>query len=252
MDALVHALFYFGIKTTNMPKAFISELKQGIAHLFYPVLCEGCKQPLVAPETILCISCLLEMPQTKYHNLPNNDTALLFAGRIPFINATTYAWFTNDGLLQLLLHGLKYKGKKEIGVFLGQQFALSLLDTDWIHTIDLIIPVPLHPKKKAIRGYNQSMMIANGISNILKKPATEEILFRIKHTESQTNKSRTERLKNMEGAFKINPLKELKNTHILLCDDVLTTGATLEACANILLLQENIKISIATVGIAVS
>ena len=230
----------------------LTEIRHGLTHLFYPRLCEGCSKPLIADETVLCISCGLLVPETGYHHIADNDTAIRFAGRIPFIHATSYAWFTDDGLLQHLLHGLKYRDKKETGLYLGRRFARSLLQTSWINTIDLILPVPLHPAKKAKRGYNQSMLIAEGISEVLHIPASDNILVRVRDTESQTHKIRSERVNNMAGAFKIAKKGILKNKHILICDDVLTTGATIEACALALTEEESIKISIATVGIAVS
>lgn len=235
-----------------MNTRLLNEIKQGIVHLFYPRLCEGCNKPLIKGEEVLCINCTLELPETDYHHIPDNDTAMRFAGRIPFIHATTYAWFTNDGLLQHLVHGLKYRNKKETGLYLGRRFGEKLRDTDWAKDIDIIVPVPLHKAKQAKRGYNQSMLIAEGMSEILHIPASEHILERVRDTESQTHKTRAERVRNMEEAFKIKNKAMLKNKHILICDDVLTTGATLEACALALMKEESIKISVATIGIAVS
>jgi ComF family protein len=198
----------------------------------------------------------MQLPETGYCTLDDNETALRFAGRVPFVYATSYAYFTNDGLLQHLLHGLKYKGKKEIGYYLGRHLGKGiqkrLLSMKEPLPIDMIIPVPLHKAKEAKRGYNQSMLIADAISDVLHIPATDKLLRRTRNTESQTNKSRVERVKNMTEAFEINRKSMLTGKHILLCDDVLTTGATLEACALALMKDKSIKISIATVGIAVS
>ena len=235
-----------------MKTAFLKELQHGLVHMFYPRLCEGCSKPLITPEKVLCISCALQLPETGYQNIPGNETELRFAGRIPFVHATSYAWFTTDGLLQHLIHGLKYKNKKEIGYYLGQRFGHSMQQVNFISTPDLIIPVPLHPAKMAQRGYNQSMYIAQGLSSVLNIPAADDILLRVKNTQTQTNKTRAERVDNMVDAFKIAANINLKDKHILILDDVLTTGATLEACALALMKQESIKISIATVGIAVS
>jgi ComF family protein len=173
-----------------------------------------------------------------------------FAGRIPFIHATSYAYFTADGLLQHLLHELKYHDKQEIGVYLGQQFGHSLKQTEWIHDVDVIIPVPLHPKKEAFRGYNQAGLIAEGLSDILSIRVINKELYRTRHTESQTRKSRTERIDNMQGVFGVRNVAALADKHVLLVDDVLTTGATLEACALVLLTVPGIRISFGTVGIA--
>jgi predicted amidophosphoribosyltransferase len=173
-----------------MRHTFLNDLGQGIIHLFYPRLCEGCSKQLVATEQVLCLSCAMQLPETGYHNIADNETTLRFAGRVPFTHATSFAYFTNDGLLQHLLHGLKYKGKQEIGNYLGRQFAYSLKQTNWISSVDVIIPVPLHRTKQAKRGYNQSMLIANGLSEVLGIPASDKFLLRTKDTESQTNKTR--------------------------------------------------------------
>lgn len=232
----------------------LQELKQGIIHLFYPHLCEGCNKPLLKDEKILCISCSLQLPETGYHNIIGNETEVRFAGRIPFQHATTYAYFTNDGLLQHLIHGLKYKGKKEIGYYLGQKLAVELkaATLPWLSSVDMIIPVPLHKAKQAKRGYNQSMLIAEGMSDILNTPAKDCILIRTKNTDSQTHKTRMERVNNMRETFAVRDAALFTDKHILLCDDVLTTGATLEACALALMAVKGVKISIATIGIAVS
>ncbi len=198
------------------------------------------------------------VPETSYHHIVDNESVLRFAGRIPFVNATSLAYFTEDGLLQHLLHGLKYKGKKEIGSYLGRRLAGSILKNkpaemqeNWISSVDMIIPVPLHPAKLAKRGYNQSLLIAEGMADILKIPVADNILIRVKDTESQTRKSRAERVNNMADAFSLRNKGLLTNKHVLLCDDVLTTGATLEACALALLNHDSLKISLATIGIAV-
>ncbi len=224
----------------------------GLSHLFFPVVCEGCDKPLVGAEEILCISCAAQLPETGFHNYEGNEAALRLAGRIPFINATAFAHFTDDGLLQHLLHGLKYQQKKGTALYLGRLFGQQLLETAWIKNIDVIIPVPLHPKKEAKRGFNQSSIIADGMAKVLGIPVSTTGLLRTRETESQTQKSRTERVANMKDAFRINPNELLKHKHILICDDVLTTGATIEACALALLAEETIKISVATIGIAAS
>lgn len=228
----------------------ISSALNGFIHLFYPRLCEGCSSPLVTGEEVLCLSCNMEVPRTAYHHIADNDTAMRFAGRIPYSHATSFAYFTNEGLLQHLLHGLKYKNKKEIGVWLGKQFGHDLAHTEWGGDIDGIIPVPLHHKKEVQRGYNQSLLIAEGLSEILGIPILDKALARGRHTESQTRKSRAERMQNMQDAFVIKQAEVLRNKHLLLLDDVLTTGATLESCALTLLTIPGVKVSFATIGIA--
>jgi len=228
----------------------IQALKQGLLHLFYPNLCYGCNKPLLAGEDVLCLHCHLLLPLTGYHDVADNETALRFAGRLPFAHATSFAHFTNDGLLQHLLHGLKYKNRKDIGTYLGRQFGAELQATHWINDIDVIIAVPLHPRKEKVRGYNQSILIAAGMGEVLGKPVIKNALLRSRHTESQTKKTRAQRLENMNNAFTIREDKLDGARHILLLDDVLTTGATLEACALAFTNTANIQVSIATIGIA--
>ncbi|MGN6568555.1 MAG: ComF family protein [Flavipsychrobacter sp.] len=228
----------------------LKEFTSGLIHLLYPQLCEGCSRSLLASEQVLCANCLLQLPMTEYHDVADNDTALRLAGRIPFRHATSFAWFTDEGLLQHLMHGLKYAGKKDIGIFLGNQFGSELAACSWGSNIDAIIPVPLAPEKEAFRGYNQSTLIARGISSGLHVPVLDKQLIRIRNTESQTQKNRSERIENMKDAFSVCDTASLQQKHILLIDDVLTTGATLEACALALAHVSGIKVSIASIGIA--
>ncbi len=229
----------------------IKSLGEGLSHLFYPSLCEGCNKTLLPEEEILCLNCnVYNLPRTAYHHIPENETAMRFTGRIRFERATSLAYFTPDGLLQHLLHELKYNNKKAIGIYLGKQLAYDLAQVNFTEGIDAIIPIPLHPKKEAERGYNQSLLIAEGMTDVLGIPVRERLLTRRRHTESQTKKTRAERLENMQEAFAVNEGANMPK-HVLLVDDVLTTGATLESAALALSkAAPSIKISIATIGIA--
>lgn len=226
----------------------LKELRNGIIHLLYPDLCEGCSKPLISGEHVLCMGCATLLPETNYHYTDNNETVMRFAGRVPFVKATSLAYFTEDGLLQHLLHGLKYRGQIENGKYLGARLAATLKKGGWLSNIDAIIPVPLHASRLQERGFNQSAVIANAMG----KTVDELSLMRIRKTESQTTKTRAERADNMQGAFSLPDSTRLNGKHVLLLDDVLTTGATIEACANVLLSAQNVKISIATIGIAIS
>ena len=230
----------------------VSEIRESLIHLFYPQLCEGCSRPLLANEDVLCMECDTLLPETNYHSDPNNETTLRIAGRIPFIRATSFAYFTDDSLLQHLLHGLKYQGKKENGTYLGSRLATSLSTSDWLSDISVIIPVPLHPAKEAIRGYNQSTVIGDALGTASGIAVSDQILSRTRQTESQTKKTRAERAANMEGAFVVNTPHLHRGKHVLLLDDVLTTGATIEACAAAFSSVPDVKISVVTIGIAVS
>ena len=231
-------------------KLHIKDIWKGICELFYPALCLGCNRSLRGHEKVLCLSCQMQLPITSYHHQPENQTAILFSGRFRFQAATSFAYFTKDGLLQLLLHELKYKGRKKVGIYMGTLFGYELQQTNWVRTVDCIIPVPLHAKKQQARGFNQSECIAYGLSSVLQLPVLKHHVYRCKNTDSQTRKTRSQRLENMNEAFAIKDAASLEGKHVLLVDDVLTTGATLESCALCLLQVKGLKISIATIGIA--
>jgi ComF family protein len=233
-----------------MPPTLLKELFSGASHLLFPQLCEGCHTPLLHQERVLCMGCTYELPQTGFHHIPDNEAALRVAGRIPFKYATAFAYFSEEGLMQHLMHRLKYSGRKSIGKFLGQQAGYALKSVPWITEIDAIVPVPLHPRKHAKRGYNQSAIIAEGIGQSLNIPVESAGLIRIKNTDSQTKKSREQRLENVKGAFALNAKKPITAKHVLLVDDVLTTGATIEAAASALLVAPGFSLSICTIGLA--
>lgn len=233
-----------------MNDGLLKDLAGGLSHLLYPRLCEGCSKPLLAEEDILCLDCnVYYLPRTAYHHIAENETAMRFAGRFPFEKATSFAYFTPDGLLQYQLHRLKYEERKDIGLYLGRQLGYDLQQINWAKGIDGIVPVPLHKEKERTRGFNQAQLIAEGISEVLQIPVITNAVSRIRNTESQTQKSRAERLENMQRAFAVQN-SDYGNKHFLLIDDVLTTGATLEACALELLKIPGMKLSIATIGIA--
>ena len=192
----------------------------------------------------------MELPQTGFHEIESNEAALRIAGRIPFQHASAFAYFTPDGLLQHLLHLLKYSGRKEVGIFLGAQAGFALRNVSWVRSLDAIIPVPLHAKKEAARGYNQTALIARGMGEVLSVPVMERTLIRTKHTASQTRMSREERVQNVADAFQLSPGTCLTGRRVLLIDDVLTTGATLEAASAAFRGVPDIGLNIMTIGMA--
>lgn len=228
------------------------EMAHGLTHLLFPRLCEGCYEPLMRTEDTLCLACYQAFPHTGYHKIPDNEAAMRFAGRVPYQHVTALAHFVQGGLLQHLLHGLKYNNRKNIGGFLGRLLGYDLLQSSWAGHIDLVVPVPLHPSRAAKRGYNQSALIANGLEEVLEKPAMPGCLKRVKATESQVRKSREERVVNVREAFSVTDNRPLEHKHVLLVDDVLTTGATMESAALSLLKIPGLKVSMATIGIATS
>ena len=221
-----------------------------LINLMFPNLCVVCGTNLLKNEHQLCLSCLHDIPKTNYHLMKDNPIEKRFWGKVPVYNATSYFFFQKGSSFQKLLHILKYKGNKEIGELMGKYAAIDLLDSPDFTSIDLIIPVPLHPKKYKIRGYNQSEWIGKGISTILDKPQDISILVRIRENATQTKKSVYERFENTEGIFELRDKTLWEGKHVLLVDDVLTTGSTLEACVKALLETKGIKVSIFTLAVA--
>ncbi len=224
-------------------------LKRGFNSIFLPNNCAGCGNALLPRERLICLPCIGKLPITNSHNEQDNMVERIFWGRIRIERACSYLYFKQEGRVQKIMHQFKYKSKPEIGNLLGTLFAKELTNSNFIQDIALIIPVPIHPKKKAIRGYNQSEHIAEGLSKTLNIPWNGNCIEKVLDTESQTKKKRYERWKNVENVFEIKNKALVQNKHILLIDDVLTTGSTLEACAAALLAIEGTKISIATIAV---
>jgi ComF family protein len=213
--------------------------------LFFPQLCVGCNTPLVKGEDILCLNCLADLPKTNYLDGIDNPVALHFLGKVRISYATSFCHFDKGGRVQHLLHQLKYKGKKEIGYKMGLLFGFDLIQNVHFQEIDAIVPVPLHPRKQRSRGYNQSTEICKGISDSMNRPLISGNLIRQIYTSSQTLKGRYERWENVSGIFRVKNSAGFAGKHLLLVDDVITTGATLEACCHPLLEIPGVRVSIA-------
>ncbi len=219
-----------------------------VAHYFYPNRCSFCQTKLLPKEMGVCLRCLYKLPKTNNFDERNNFGEILLAGRFPFERVASFAFFTKEGLLQSLIHDLKYNNKPYIGRLIGALFGADLLGSNFLAPIDMIVPVPLHQKKQTIRGYNQAEAFAQGISKATSIPVSVDELIRAINNPTQTKRSKTERWENVKGIFKVTDIKVFQNKHVLLVDDVITTGSTLEACANALLHCNDVKISIATIG----
>lgn len=219
--------------------------------LLYPNLCPACGNHLIKNQK-LCFDCEANLPLTDFHLHKENEVTEKFYGRISIENGGALLRFTKSGRVQELIHELKYYGNSEIGIHLGRMYGEILKKNNAFKTIDLIIPVPLHPKKEKQRGYNQSDMIAQGLSDTMNIPWQRNILIRTEYTISQTKKSNINRFENVKNAFTVSQPKLIQNKHILLVDDVLTTGATLEVCALSLLEVEGCRVSLAVLAIASS
>lgn len=219
-------------------------------NLMYPDLCLVCGENLIKTEQHLCLSCLHSIPKTNFHLQIDNPIEKRFWGKVSVFRCTAFFFFQKGSPFQKLLHSLKYKGNKEIGELLGKYAACDLIDSKDFSTVDVIIPVPLHPTKYKTRGYNQSEWIGKGLSEILQKPQDITSLIRLKENTTQTKKSVFERYENTEGIFELKDIEILKGKHVLLVDDVLTTGSTLEACIKSLQKVNGIKISVFTLALA--
>ena len=234
------------MKVTNYLYSAIEDL---IA-LFYPSTCIVCEKNLLKEEDCICTYCLHQMPKTDCFKQAKNAVSKLFWGRVQLQNAVALYQFQKEGSTQKLIHQLKYEGGKSVGIFLGKQLGYALKESSFFSNIDYIIPIPLHPKKEKLRGYNQSKYIAKGIQEVLQIKVNTKALIRTENTDSQTRKKRFSRWENMMNSFALKRPEKLIDTHILLVDDVVTTGATLEACAQKLLEIEGVSVSIATIAVA--
>ncbi len=218
--------------------------------LFFPNSCRLCGKTLHQQEDILCTTCLYKLARTNFQNEAENPVMDIFSGRLPLFSATAFLFFSKGGGTQRLIHKLKYKGNKEIGVHLGKLFGNQLDSSELFSTSDAIIPVPLHPRKEHKRGYNQSLMICEGLASRMEARVFSDVLYRKVHSSSQTRKSRYERWENVKDIFEIKNGHLLEGKHLILVDDVITTGATLEACGNKLLEIPDIRLSIASLAYA--
>lgn len=224
----------------------LKEIQESILHLVFPHVCDGCGSDLLNVESRLCLRCLASLPETNFEQHSNNPVEKLFWGRLLLVNASAQFYFTKESLMQHLLHQFKYKGNKELGLQLGRLMGNALKSATRFQEVDALIPLPLFSSKEKRRGYNQATILCEGIAEMVNLPVLTTIITRPQHTETQTKKGRIERWRNIEGKFQlIDPFK-IQNKHILLVDDVVTTGATLEACGNELLKADHVKLSIAT------
>ena len=218
-------------------------------NLFYPSTCICCEQNLLDQEKIICIECRADLPFAENGDFISNPLTLIFEGRVLIEKGASFLYYHPSGKVKKLIHELKYKNNQEVGEFLGKWFGERLLKSTKFKDIDFILPVPLHIKKEQKRGYNQLTKFGDSLSTVLHTKYLENVLIRSSTSKTQTFKNRVERFKNLMTNFSITDTTFLKNKHVLLIDDVVTTGATLEACCKELLKTENIKISIATIAL---
>lgn len=217
-------------------------------HLLYPHNCAGCGSDLLENDQSICIHCYTNLPETNYAALPGNPIEKIFYGRLNVEEATAGYYFSKSSVLQRLIHQLKYNGNIEVGHQLGQWLGLQIQKSNRFTSIDALIPLPLYASKEKKRGYNQATVLCEGISEVLNIPILNNIVLRMRYTETQTKKGRTERLQNVDGSFELSDSSVLYQKHLLLVDDVITTGATLEACGLAIKEADNITLSVATLA----
>ena len=231
------------MQPTYFPK--LSSWIDPVFWLYFPKNCPACGRPLRLFGANICGRCSQNLPETHFFEAPNNPIEKIFYGRLP-ISAGAAAWyFHKNSALQALLFQLKYKSNKDVGLFIGKQMGALLAASERFSSIDALVPVPLHPQALSKRGFNQAALICEGIGQVWHKPVLTGAIARTKHTSTQTKQPRSERWDNMENAFTIKDPTSINGKHLLIIDDVITTGATIEACGKTLLTIKNVRVSVA-------
>ncbi|WP_243396882.1 ComF family protein [Flagellimonas pacifica] len=220
-----------------------------INNILLPQVCFGCNAQLTRGESILCTVCRHELPLTDHNLTDENVVDRMFYGRIPIKKAASFVFFSKNGIVKNLLHQLKYKNQEQIGGFFGDWFGSYLKDEKMLQTVDVVIPVPLHPKKEKKRGYNQVSLFAQHIAVAIDAEYRSDVLLRTINTKTQTKKDRQLRWENAKDVFELNPMTKQNFKHVLLVDDVITTGATIEACAKTLHQLKDVCISVVSIAV---
>lgn len=227
--------------------AQLKNLYSTILYAIFPKTCVACKKTLLNHEDILCLKCANSLPYTYFHQVNQNPAKDIFWGRLKLEHADSFLFFEPKGKVQQILHALKYKGRQDLGRFMGYKYGKVLQKSTFFDDVDLVAPIPIHKEKLKARGYNQAVSLADGIAKAMNKPVEYSLLQKIKETESQTKKGRFERWENVKDVFEVT--KALVPKHVLLVDDVLTTGATIEA-AGAALMRAGHRVSVVTLAFA--
>ena len=227
---------------------FFDQIHKNLLNVVFPAFCNGCSKLLLKNEKIICTTCMHHLPLTHHNNLKEHEMHRAFYGIVPFEFGASLLYFRKKGIAQQLMHNLKYKNQQEIGTFLGDIFSKNVLDLAVFNAIDVIIPVPLHKKRLHERGYNQVTTFCDALEKNLAIPIIDSVLVKSINLKSQIQKSKENRLKTNKNVFSIENADKIEGKHILLVDDIFTTGATIEACAKEILKIKNTRISIVTMA----
>lgn len=225
-----------------------SKIINDINYVLLPPVCFGCNAQLIRGEHHLCTVCRYDLPITEFNFTQENAVDRIFIGKVPIAKAISFLYFSKKGIVMRLLHHLKYGNQPQIGGFLGKWFGELLITQGNLPKFDMVIPVPLHPKKRRKRGYNQVDAFGKQLANYVKAPYVTKVLVKKTNTSTQTKKNRLDRLLKPEGVFKISDTVDIEGKNILLVDDVITTGATIVSCAKALLRVKNVTIYVATIA----
>lgn len=231
--------------------SYLFDLWDDFISILFPRICYGCGNYLVRNEKLICTDCFVSMPRTDYHLAADNAVAQLFWGRTNITKAAAFSFYTKGSRIRKIIHNLKYKGISELGHEMGRIYAVNLKQSGFFDDIDLIVPVPLHPSKQRKRGFNQCEFITSGISEVTGLSVDTKSLRRISVSDTQTKRSRYERWLNVEGIFEVAAPDIFRGKHVLLVDDVITTGSTIESCACELLKIEDVKVSVIALAVSV-
>ncbi|MBT1703112.1 ComF family protein [Chryseosolibacter indicus] len=231
-----------------MTKTFAAEILGDFVSLFFPHYCVSCHNALVKGEDFICTKCILDLPRSNYHLDRENPFFVKLSGRLSVLYVMSFFKFVKGGKVQRVLHSLKYKNKPEFGRMLGRVYGNELMNNGFKDKFDLIVPIPLHRSRFKQRGYNQSEEFGIGLAEVLQIPCRDEFLVRTTQTETQTRRSKLKRWQNVKSVFEVTQAEAISGKRILLIDDVVTTGATLEAAGQALIKANCKELSIACIA----
>ena len=226
------------------------QITANLTHLFFPKLCQGCGSDLVQSQQLVCLHCENHLGDFEFSAHTGNEVEKILSGRLPILSAASAYYFVRDSLVQQLIHQLKYGGQEELGRWMGLQMAKALKSSGRFEAVTALVPMPLFPSRQRKRGYNQAAVLCEGFSSYWTLPVLTTSVIRNRQSATQTRKTRWERWHNVEGIFQVVNSGSLENQHVLLVDDVITTGATLEACGDLLCKIPGLQLSVASFAFA--